>query len=198
MILDTATEKHLERNFGRKPNNTAKETDYLFISVPEELTENSAYGDLVISVIKKGGDQIPDEPNDMTHLRLGDPAIKFMTKALIIQIVTAGGILSGRPCVGVVVNTTVLDATVPDSYDSPNRDWPAEEGEEPVRKKVRELMRHYEGENGQSVIIAQEIAPGAVGLRHDEAVRFMTYFTEFTVFPTALLTNWIANNMSEG
>jgi len=171
--------------------------DYLYVSIPESATSSTEVDEWAQKNLAKAvktyyhAGRIIYQVNQAGLAEMTDEYFNYI-------IDTASGTLSGKVCVAVEVNTSILSADVPVNY-SPGNDT-ITEGEVTRQKTVEELMVCVEGTEGKSLILCSEKTNNGngTGLQQEELLRFRTQFNTYYVFTDAMLATWKTNNIIEG
>lgn len=175
--------------------------DFLYMVFPSTAVEDSG----IVTWVETNKSRAVVDYYDGTYyvLEINDLGLDILTATQIDYAITNGATLKSKKVpIGVVVNTTMLDADVPVGY-SPGRETITEtiDSEEVTRQKtVEELMVCIRGTEGSSVILCAEKTNGGngTGLVHEEFLRFKDQFTTYQVFTDAQLAAWKASNITGG
>jgi len=172
--------------------------DYLFITMEEsKVDEAGVYGWIQDNYVRGC---LAHYNAGSVILQVNNGGRKILTNVLLdAAIDTHGATLSGKVCIAVEVNTSVLSASVPVGY-SPNGQVYDEEGEVLRQKTVEELMVTVTGTEGKSLILCSEKTNGGngTGLQMEELLRFRNQFPLYYVFSDEQLAAWKSNNIVEG
>ncbi len=169
--------------------------DYLYVSIPADKVDDTLVDEWARKNLARGVTAIQN--SGRLIYAVNQVALAQMDNTYFDYIIDqANGTLAGKVCVGVEVNTAILDADVPVGY-SPNGQIYDSEGEVERQKTVEELMICVRGTEGKSLILCSEKTNNGngTGLQHEELLRFRGQFTSYYVATDAQIATWKANNI---